>query len=83
MEAYYFTATWCQPCKVFGPVMEKVRDMVTVKKIDIAESPIDIDTFGIMSVPTVVFLRDGDELGRLMGAQTEQTVRDFITDLGE
>lgn len=82
MEAYYFTATWCQPCKVFGPVMENIGKDFEVKKIDIEE---DIDkavALGVLSVPTVIFVDSGyEELGRFVGARTEKWVRDFIGEL--
>lgn len=78
MEAYYFTATWCQPCKVFGPVMEKIGKIIKVTKIDINEDMSFTVENGVMSVPTVVFFKDGMEQGRLVGAQTEQGVLDYL-----
>lgn len=81
MQALYFTATWCQPCKVFGPVMEKVKDVVNVRKIDITEDMGITDDYNVMSVPTVVFLKDGDECGRFVGVRTEDWVRDFVKEM--
>lgn len=81
MEALYFTADWCQPCKVFGPIMERLNDVVKVKKIDIMKDMGSVEDYEIMSVPTVVFLKDGDQQGRFVGARTEDWVRDFIKEL--
>jgi thioredoxin-like negative regulator of GroEL len=81
MEALYFTADWCQPCKVFGPIMERLNDAVKVKKIDIMEDMGSVEDYEIMSVPRVVFLKDGDQMGRFVGARTEDWVRDFIKEL--
>ncbi len=78
MEILYFTATWCQPCKIFGPEMEKVGNQYKVHKIDIENEPTLVDKYGIMSVPTVVVFDGYEELGRFVGARTEQWVLDFI-----
>jgi putative thioredoxin len=83
MHALYFTAKWCQPCKVFGPIMEKVQDSFVVNKLDADENFGMLESMSIMSVPTVVFLDDDlQELGRFTGARTEQWVRDFAAELG-
>ncbi len=80
MKLFYFTATWCQPCKVFGPIMEKIGQDYEVKKIDIEEDMDSTSRLGVMSVPTVVIFETdkGRELGRFVGARTEDWVRDFI-----
>lgn len=83
MEALYFTAPWCQPCKVFGPVMDKIDGTVSVNKIDITENMDKVGQYSVQSVPTVVFVKEGDEYGRFSGAQTEPWVREFISQLGD
>lgn len=67
-----FQATWCQPCRISEPIF-----MTFVWDNDIDAETIDIDTFpdiaekyGVMSIPTVVFERDGEEVARLVGPQT-------------
>ena len=81
MEALYFTATWCQPCKVFGPVMENISKDVPVNKIDIEQDMATTFDYGVMSVPTVIFLKNGKEAARFLGARTEDWVRDFIGEI--
>ena len=61
--------------------MEKLEDVVKITKIDIVDNMGKADDYNILSVPTVVFLKDGDEYGRFMGARTENWVRDFIKEL--
>lgn len=80
MELLYFTATWCQPCKVFGPVMETVVEdvQVPIKKMDIANYPAEVDKYGIMSVPTVVLVNGGNEVDRFTGARTKEMVLSWI-----
>lgn len=81
MEALYFTADWCHPCKVFGPEMEKVKDIVNLTKINIEHDTDNVAKYGIMSVPTVVFVKEGEEKARFVGARTEQWVRDFVKEV--
>ncbi len=58
--------------------MEKVKDAAKVTKIDIAEDSKMVEKYSIMSVPTVVFLLDGEERDRFVGVRTEQDVRIWI-----
>ena len=63
-------------------IMENLNDDVNVKKLDIEVNMEGVQRLGIQSVPTVVFFEeDGRELGRLVGARTEQKVRDYIAEL--
>jgi putative thioredoxin len=80
MKLFYFTASWCQPCKVFGPIMESIGKDYTVDKIDIEQDMNTATLLDVRSIPTVViFERDtGTELGRFTGARTEGWVRDFL-----
>lgn len=69
----YFTATWCGPCKLYGPVMERVKQeyqaTIKVRKIDIDANPEIAKHHNISSVPTVVHLSENqEELHRLIGA---------------
>lgn len=77
-KALYFTAPWCKPCVVFGPVMEKLNDVVNVEKIDLESNLALANKYGVMSVPTVVFFDNETEKARFVGARPEQWVRDFI-----
>ena len=80
MKLFYFTAAWCQPCKVFGPIMEKIGTDYTVDKIDIEQDMNTATLLDVRSVPTVVIFETdtGTEVGRFVGARTEDWVRDFL-----
>ena len=58
-----FWATWCGPCKRLAPIIEDLaaeyNEKVIVGKCDIEENPDLTERFSIMTVPTVVFLKDG------------------------
>ena len=57
----YFTASWCGPCKMFGPVVDKVMSETgtNYQKIDVDNNRDMAAQYGIMGVPTLVFERDG------------------------
>lgn len=67
-----FWATWCVPCKRLAPVIEELaaeyEGKVVIGKCDIEENPELTDKFGIMSVPTVVFFKNGQIVDSQVGA---------------
>ena len=66
-----FWATWCGPCKRLGPIIEELAaeydGKAVVGKCDIEENDDLTEKFGIMNVPTVVLLKDGKEVDRVVG----------------
>lgn len=64
MRLLYFTAAWCQPCKKFGPLLEKESGDrgIRVDRIDIDQEPQLALAFSVMSVPTVVALGPGGKI---------------------
>lgn len=64
----YFSATWCQPCRMLGPVMEELNsEGYSVQKIDVDANPEISQQFGIRNIPTVILTVDGTEVGRKVG----------------
>lgn len=84
MEVMYFSAPWCGPCKVFGPVVETVtNDLkdkgITLNKVILEDNPELVQKYGIRSVPTVVLLNDeGVEVNRKVGAIQSKQLQEFI-----
>lgn len=77
-----FWATWCGPCRMVGPIIEKLGEQyessAVIAKVDVdAESDL-ARRFGIMSIPTVVFLKNGKEFERLVGVQSPQVYADIL-----
>jgi thioredoxin 1 len=77
-----FGATWCQPCKRLAPIVEKLAQeyegRVKIAKFDIDDSPQVPARFGIMSVPTVIFFKDGERVDQVMGLVPEENLREKV-----
>lgn len=70
-----FWASWCGPCRMLAPVMEQVEreySQYKVCKVNVDEQPELAQQFGVMSIPTVVCLKDGKESARSIGLVTKE-----------
>ena len=73
MKYLYFSAPWCGPCKMFGPVMERVSTQIPVQKVNVDTDHELSARYSVRSVPTVVLVGDdGKEYARQVGMQNEQ-----------
>ena len=67
-----FWDVWCGPCQMLGPVMEdlagRYEGKALVAKVNVDEEPELARRFGVMNIPTVVFLKNGREFDRKVGA---------------
>ena len=77
-----FFATWCGPCKMLSPTIEEIGaesdGSFSVYKVDIDECEDIAMDFGIMSVPTLIVFKDGDEAVRMIGVQPKTAILDAI-----
>lgn len=75
-------ATWCGPCKVLGPILEKVVDAtggkVVLAKVDVDENPGLAQAFRVQGIPAVFAIRDGQVVDAFQGALPEREVEQFV-----
>ena len=70
-----FFATWCGPCKMLAPIIDKIADdMPQVKfgKVDVDQAMDLAKRFGIRSIPTVIIFKDGVQVELVRGLQDEE-----------
>ena len=77
-QLFYFTADWCQPCQVLGPIMDKVSQQISVEKINVDYETDRTRAANVSSVPTVVLAQNGQEIRRFVGAKSFEQVMQFI-----
>jgi thioredoxin 2 len=73
-----FWAAWCPPCRKIAPVVEQLAGelagKVRVAKVNSDENPATANRFGIRSIPTLLVIKDGKEVDRLVGAQPKAAI---------
>lgn len=77
-----FWAVWCSPCKIFAPIFEKLQqeyytDFIFAK-INVDENPLIAQSFGISSIPTTLFIKEGKLLRKFVGVMNYETFRQFL-----
>ena len=72
-----FFASWCGPCRMVGPILDEIakeREDIKVCKVDIDEQPELASRFRIMSVPTLMVLKDGNIVDQSVGARPKHQI---------
>ena len=77
-----FWAPWCGPCKITTPIVKELEKefegKVEFEEINVDEDPQKSSKFGIMSIPTFVILKDGQEVGRKIGAMPKAELKKLV-----
>ena len=72
-----FWAPWCGPCRMVSPILEEIaaeRPDIKVGKINVDEQPELASQFGVMSIPTLVVMKDGKIVNQAMGARPKNAI---------
>jgi thioredoxin 1 len=72
-----FWAKWCGPCKTLTPVLQSIAKTtpdMTVASIDVDANPESVAAYGITSIPTIILVRDGGIVKRIVGAKDKSTL---------
>jgi thioredoxin 1 len=76
---FYFTAEWCGPCKKTRPIVEELKkEGYQFQIIDADYEQLLVKKFEIKSVPTFILFKNEKEIKRITGAQTQQSLLEFI-----
>ena len=72
-----FWAPWCAPCRLVVPIVEEIaqeRSDIKVGKVNVDEQPELASRFGVMSIPTLVVMKDGKIVNQAMGARPKNAI---------
>lgn len=78
-----FWAPWCGPCKMIAPVLEELdqelKGTASIVKVDIDENQELAGAFGVMSIPTLLVLVDGEVVDRVVGFQPKESLVSLLS----
>ncbi len=76
-----FWAPWCGPCRTMGPIFEELAQEMpdlTFAKVNVDEAPDLAMRFNVLSIPTLIIMKAGSEIGRLQGATTKDVLKEKL-----
>lgn len=75
-------AAWCGPCRMVAPILEQIANenagKVNVAKLNVDEYGAEAVKLGVMSIPTMILFKDGEEVDRLIGAHPKASIQAMI-----
>ena len=76
-----FWAGWCGPCRMIAPIVEEIaaeRSDIKVGKINVDEEPSLASQFGVMSIPTLVVMKDGEVVNQAVGVRPKAQILQLL-----
>jgi thiol-disulfide isomerase/thioredoxin len=84
IEVLYFSTSWCGSCKMFKPVFQQFANEhpeIQVKYIDLEQDAESYNHLHINAVPTIVFLKNGNEGARISGIKSKKMLEQALEDI--
>ncbi len=75
-----FYADWCGPCKMLSPILDEI-DFIDVLKINVDEHQDVAQSYGVMSIPTLLFFKDGLEKRKEIGFKNKDEIKRIVDEL--
>ncbi|MFH1855614.1 MAG: thioredoxin [Candidatus Omnitrophota bacterium] len=73
-----FWAEWCMPCKMIAPLLKEIaeeyRGKIKVCKVNVEEAPVTSAEHNVMSIPTLIIFKDGEEKQKTVGAVSKEKI---------
>lgn len=78
-----FFAEWCGPCKLIAPLIDELaeemkNEKVKIFKLNVDEASETAEKYGVMSIPTLIVFNKGQEVERLVGQQSKNTLKEAL-----
>jgi len=77
-----FWAPWCGPCKMIAPVLEELDsdmgDKVKIVKLNVDDNQETAGQYGVMSIPTLLLMKDGNVVDQVVGFQPKEALEEII-----
>ena len=78
-----FCATWCGPCRAQAPILEQLQtelgDEVKICKVNVDEQPELCKQFGVMSIPTLIFFKNGQQVDKTVGLKSADELKVLLS----
>ncbi len=76
-----FYADWCGPCKMLAPILEELKEEIKIVKVNVDENEEVAMKYGVMSIPTLVFFKEGKLVHKMVGFSSKEALLDVIKEM--